>query len=73
MAKTFYDNSHLCEECTGSGCKHCGYTGQVRWPLALAVNNAKPPAIAKEVNKPVEKITVVVFKFSSSLGSTRLN
>lgn len=49
---TNYDNSDLCGECTGAGCKHCYdrrgilTLGTVRFPLSLATNNAKPPMIA---------------------------
>lgn len=47
---TNYDNSHLCFECTGAGCKQCNFTGEERFPLSHACNNAKPPAIAQPVN-----------------------
>lgn len=47
----YYDNSHLCGECTGAGCKQCYdrrgllRLGEERFPLSLAVNGCKPPYI----------------------------
>jgi hypothetical protein len=49
----YYDNSNLCAECTGAGCKNClrdNTLGLLAWgtdrfPLALAVNGCRPPAI----------------------------
>jgi hypothetical protein len=49
----FYDNSHICGECTGAGCKLCydrtglRRLGSETFPLALAINCAKPPAIVE--------------------------
>lgn len=47
----YYDNSHLCFECTGSGCKHCYDTlgllelGTERFPVSQLINGCKPPHI----------------------------
>jgi hypothetical protein len=43
--KTYYDNSHLCGECTGAGCRQCKYTGVTRWPLSFSVAGVVPPSI----------------------------
>lgn len=45
IRKGYYDNSNLCAECTGSGCKRCGGKGVTRWPLSQAINNCTPPCI----------------------------
>jgi hypothetical protein len=41
----YYDNSHLCRECTGAGCSSCKGSGVERFPLCFAVANCVPPAI----------------------------
>ena len=49
--KFYYDNSHLCPECTGAGCKRCydpsglREFGTERFPISSLINNAQPPAI----------------------------
>lgn len=58
----YYDNSHLCGNCNGNGCKQCiGSYGNPlglqawgceRFPLHHSVSGAKPPAI---VNYYAEK------------------
>ncbi len=47
----YYDNSDLCGECTGGGCKQCRGKGVTRWPLSLAINGCKPPAISQPINR----------------------
>lgn len=49
---SYYDNSHICGNCNGEGCKVCyrrvndlsGF-GNERFPLSLAINGCKPPEI----------------------------
>lgn len=48
----YFDNSDLCGECTGHGCKQCGYKGTVRFPLSFLVNGVRPHSIAQPVTKP---------------------
>lgn len=58
----YYDNSHVCGNCNGCGCRVCFGNlldpstgdlwklrgqGRERFPLALAVNNCKPPMISQ--------------------------
>lgn len=43
--KTYYDNTHLCRECTGNGCKQCQGKGEDKFPLSLQINQATPPGI----------------------------
>ena len=54
--KAYYDNSHVCAECTGMGCRQCNCTGVVRWPLSQAINNACPPAIKQVVSPSKSQI-----------------
>jgi hypothetical protein len=45
MKGNYYDNSHLCGECTGSGCKQCAGTGVKTFPVSHTVSGCVPPAI----------------------------
>lgn len=49
MKLNYYDNSHLCGECTGAGCSRCAGglsgTGNVRFPLSPIVARCVPPCI----------------------------
>lgn len=45
----YYNNSHICGECTGAGCKHCigglSGTGYETFPLSNTINGCRPPYI----------------------------
>lgn len=47
----YYDNSHLCAECTGAGCKQCydplnlKAHGSEIFPLSYTISGCTPPHI----------------------------
>lgn len=43
--KPYYDNSHLCGNCNGDGCRVCDCKGVTRWPLSQTLQLSFPPSI----------------------------
>jgi hypothetical protein len=53
-----YNNSHLCGECTGAGCKQCydplklREQGTITFPVSHMVSDCRPQSIAQPITKP---------------------